>query len=219
MAVVGMLSLVAFFVCLVILIVAAIRKKKKRVPAIGAAVFFILFVVAVVTSPAPDTTNQEAMAPVVSAVPTVTESAEQQEATTAPDVKATPTPTPEPTAKPTPTPVPTPAVMDVDYNTLFQDYQDNPINADKIYRNKLLRLTGDIDTIDREISQAPYITFNVGGEYSFNDIRMTFKKSEEDKIAALKKGQKITVNGTCTGTLLSSTVALKDCYLAGDGGQ
>lgn len=104
-------------------------------------------------------------------------------------------------------------VMKVDYEKLHKDYMDNPIAADEKYKGKILELTGEVYNIDREIAGNPYITFNVGGEYSFKDVRITFKKSEEKKVTELKKGQTITIRGECRGTLLSTTVSLNDCEI------
>ena len=104
-------------------------------------------------------------------------------------------------------------VMEVDYTSLHQDYMDNPISADAKYKGKILKLTGEVYNIDREIAGNTYITFNIGGQYSFKDVRITFKKSEESKVAQLKKGQTVTIKGECIGTLLSTTVALKDCEI------
>ena len=104
-------------------------------------------------------------------------------------------------------------IMEVDYNTLHQEYMDNPISADAKYKGKILKLTGEVENIDSEFEANTYITFNVGGQYSFKDIRITFKKSEETKVAQLKKGQTVTIKGKCTGTLLSTTVALDNCEI------
>lgn len=104
-------------------------------------------------------------------------------------------------------------VMKVDYEELHKDYMDNPIAADEKYKGKILELTGEVYNIDREIAGNPYITFNIGGEYSFQDVRITFKKSEEEKVTKLKKGQEVTIKGKCMGTLLSTTVSLNDCEI------
>ena len=72
---------------------------------------------------------------------------------------------------------------------------------------------GSVYEIDREIMGNPYITFNIGGKYSFKDVRLTFKKSEESKVAKLTKGQTVTIRGICQGTLLSTTVLLTDCEI------
>lgn len=104
-------------------------------------------------------------------------------------------------------------LMEVDYNVLFQDYQDNAIGADAKYKDKMLKLTGKVDEINREIAGNPYITFHIGEQYSFKDIRITLKKSEEAKIANLTKNQLVTIKGKCSGLLLTSTVSLKDCEI------
>lgn len=101
-------------------------------------------------------------------------------------------------------------IIEVDYNTLHKEYMDNPIAADAKYKGKILSLTGNVDSIDREIAGNTYITFQVGASYDFQNIRITFKKSEEEKVAQLKKGQTVTIKGKCNGTLLSTTVSLID---------
>ena len=101
--------------------------------------------------------------------------------------------------------------MEVDYTILHQEYMDNPIAADAKYKGKILKLTGVVEDIDREIAGNTYVTFNIGGQYSFKNVRITFKKSEETKVAQFKKGQTITIKGKCNGTLLSTTVSLIDC--------
>lgn len=98
----------------------------------------------------------------------------------------------------------------VDYKTLYKDYSDNPINADKTYKDKLLSLTGTIANIDRDIGKNPYITFNVD-EYGAQSIKMSF--DSDDTVAALKKGQTVTVVGTCDGTFASTIVVLSKCEI------
>ena len=104
-------------------------------------------------------------------------------------------------------------LLEVDYNVLYQDYQDNAIGADAKYKGKMLKLTGAVDDINREIAGNPYITFRIGDQYSFKDVRLTFKKTEEEKVSSLKKGQSITVKGKCSGQLATGTVSLNDCEI------
>ena len=102
------------------------------------------------------------------------------------------------------------SVMKMDYKVLHKDYMDNPIAADEKYKGKVLELTGQVDIIDREIAGNPYVTFEVD---LLENVRITFKKSEESKVTKLVKGQTITIRGKCKGTLLSTTVALDNCEL------
>lgn len=103
-----------------------------------------------------------------------------------------------------------PNVMKIDYKSLYKDYNDNPINADSKYKDKKLQLTGKIANIDRDIGKNPYITFNVD-EYGAQSIKMSF---DDDKtVAALKKGQNVTVIGTCSGTFASTVVVINNCSI------
>lgn len=104
-------------------------------------------------------------------------------------------------------------ILEVDYNVLHQEYQENAIAADAKYKGKILKLTGPVDDINREIAGNPYITFKVGDQYSFKNVRITFKKAEEQKVSTLKKGQSVTIKGKCTGLLLTTTVSLNDCEI------
>ncbi len=101
-------------------------------------------------------------------------------------------------------------LLEVDYKVLWQDYQDNAIGADAKYKDKMLKLTGEVEDINREIAGNPYVTFKVG---TLQNVRLTFKKSEEEKISQLSKGQIITVKGKCSGLLITSTVSLNDCEI------
>ncbi len=101
-----------------------------------------------------------------------------------------------------------------DYKALFKDYKDNPINADKKYKDKKFVLTGTISDIDRDIGQSPYITFDVDSDITAKDygnIKLSF--SDDDAVASLKKGQKVTVVGTCDGTFTSTLLTFSDCKI------
>lgn len=100
--------------------------------------------------------------------------------------------------------------LKVNYKTLYADYEANPINADAKYRDKKLQLTGSIATIDRDIGQSPYITFNID-TYGAKSIKMSFDNDEA--VASLKKGQKVTVEGTCTGLFASVLVQISNCSI------
>lgn len=98
----------------------------------------------------------------------------------------------------------------IDYKTLHKEYMDNPIGADEKYKGKKLILTGKIDSIDREIAGNPYVTFSIS---TFENIRITFNKAEESKVAKFKKGQTIKIIGECRGTLISTTVSMDNCLI------
>lgn len=97
-----------------------------------------------------------------------------------------------------------------DCKILYKDYEDNAISADKKYKDKKLILTGKIANIDRDISKSPYITFNIDS-YGAKSIKMSF--NDDNAVASLKKGQTVTIAGTCGGTFASTIVVLNNCYV------
>lgn len=183
----GLVGFVGGLGCLIALIILAIKKspKKKQWGAtIGIAVFAVMFIIGV-SMPSEDTNVPAQTAQQLSSV-----GGAQNQASNEPSI--------------------TDGATKVDYKTLYKDYEDNAINADKKYRDKKLVLTGSIANIDRDISQSPYITFNVD-EYGAKSIKMSF--GDDDTVAALKKGQKVTVVGTCNGSFMSTIVTLSDCAI------
>ena len=101
-------------------------------------------------------------------------------------------------------------LMKVDCNVLYKDYKDNPIKADSKYRDKELQLTGIIGNIDRDVGQNPYIVFKLD-EYGTESIKMSF--NDDKTVENLKKGQKITVKGTCGGTFTNTLIVLDNCSI------
>lgn len=181
----GVSGFLGFIACLIGLIIAAVRKKPKKRILLGVVFCFILFFVGVLL-PSDNTPGQSTQA----ANQSNQTSQEQSQVSSSSSA--------------------TDGAIKVDYKTLYKDYSDNPINADKTYKDKLLSLTGTIANIDRDIGKNPYITFNVD-EYGAQSIKMSF--DSDDTVAALKKGQTVTVVGTCDGTFASTIVVLSKCEI------
>jgi hypothetical protein len=88
---------------------------------------------------------------------------------------------------------------------LFNTYDSNEVKADNTYKGKLVRLSGEVNDIGKDILDEPYVTLSVDG---FMGIQIYFKSSEEKKIAELDKGQSITIVGKCDGKFMN--VKIKD---------
>jgi hypothetical protein len=191
---IGIISAVVFLACGA-LFIAKISSHKRAWPFIVCSCLaFVVYFSAMDSSAAPPATTKTA-AVVVSSM-SESSDAPQSVASTKNKVSSEP-------------PI-TDGAIKVDYKTLYKDYEDNAISADKKYREKKLVLTGAIANIDRDIAQSPYITFNVD-EYGAKSIKMSF--DNDDTVAALKKGQKVTVVGTCGGTFASTIVVMSNCSI------
>ncbi|GEM_PF-1803138 len=195
-AALGLSAVIGMVFFLVSLIVSAIKKKNKRADLIGLVTCFI---VAIIAANAVPNYNKVSTASEVSSSTVSLTSAGQENYN---KIKAKVESEAEASSDDGP--------IIVDYKTLHKEYQDNPINADEKYKGKQVTVTGSISKIDREINQEPYIIFEIS---PFNEIRMDFSQDKESDIASLKKGEKVTVTGTCEGTLLSTSVMLDDCSI------
>lgn len=92
---------------------------------------------------------------------------------------------------------------------LYSDYKSNAVAADRKYKDKILRVSGVVDTINRDILQTIYVVLS-GDDY-FGGVQCFFSDDYEKAIANLRKGQAITIKGKCDGKLMN--VLLKECII------
>jgi hypothetical protein len=86
-------------------------------------------------------------------------------------------------------------------------YDANEVAADNNLKGKIIELTGQIKDIGIDILGDPHITFS---GVNFRDVQCFFIDDEEaGKIANLRKGQTVTVQGTVNGLMVN--VLLKKC--------
>lgn len=98
---------------------------------------------------------------------------------------------------------------------LWDAYQGNEVNADLLYRDKLLAVTGTITDIGKDVlTDAPCVSLDIDSSYNLYPIQCFFQKNgnETEQIAALSKGDAVTIYGKCTGVSLVN-VQLTKCTL------
>jgi hypothetical protein len=97
-------------------------------------------------------------------------------------------------------------VVDVSARKLFADYDANEVSADDKYKGKVLRVSGTIGTIGKDITDTPYVEFSgdgvMGVQCMFDDTGV---------LGSLKKGQKLTVR--CKGDGKMGNVILRGCMI------
>lgn len=175
-----------FIICLIWLIVLAIRRKQKKSCLYTLIVCVFLFLIGAATLSNED--SETAQNDISSSALSASTLSSSQAVATSSESDA----------------------IEVDYKTLWKDYDANPINADKKYRDKKLILTGVVAEIDRDIAQSPYITFDVD-QHGLQSIKMSF--DDDEPVAKLKKGQTVTVKGICGGTFTSTLIVLRHCEI------
>lgn len=96
---------------------------------------------------------------------------------------------------------------EVQATALVAEYEDNEVAADNKYKDKKVTVTGKITSIAKDIADQPYVTLGTGNDLELATVQCFFK--DDNILASLKKGQKITVTGTVEGKFMN--VMLKGC--------
>lgn len=118
---------------------------------------------------------------------------------------------PTPTSTPEPTPEPTPSYIEVSATDLLAAYEENTVAADNQYKGQLLKVTGTVGSIGKDILDDAYVTLTNDDEYSLISVQCYFAKDNLDGIATLKEGDTVSIIGKCDGSTLN--VLLKNCDL------
>jgi hypothetical protein len=103
--------------------------------------------------------------------------------------------------------VTTAEAIDISARELQADYDANEVAADERYKNKILRITGTIESINKDILDDPYVVLRTG---DFKGVHCHFNSS--DGLQSLRKGKQIAVRCRADGYIIGSPVA-KDCIL------
>lgn len=94
---------------------------------------------------------------------------------------------------------------------LAKAYEENEVNADKAYKGKTVLTNGTIKDIG-VIAGQTFVVLSSGKDFSVTDVQCFFKeKSEIDKIANLKKGDTVKIQGVVDGK--SMNVGVNNCVL------
>ena len=110
-----------------------------------------------------------------------------------------------------PTPEPTPSYIEVSATDLLAAYGENTVSADNQYKGQLLKVTGTVGSIGKDILDDAYVTLTNDDEYSLISVQCYFAKDNLDGIATLKEGDTVSIIGKCDGSTLN--VLLKNCDL------
>ena len=107
------------------------------------------------------------------------------------------------------------AEVNVTSITLWHAYAENMVDADNSYKDKTIAVTGKIVDISQDaLTNAPMVALTSGKSLDLQPVQCFFPKDtdQNERLAALKDGQEITIIGVCTGMALVH-VQISDCYL------
>lgn len=108
-----------------------------------------------------------------------------------------------------------PQAIEIDASDLWAVYDENELNADGQYKNKVLSVTGTVSEITRDLlTDKPCILLKANDSIGIYSIQCYFSdKSEYDAVSSVRDGDEITITGTCKGKTIN--VILNNCSISG----
>lgn len=102
--------------------------------------------------------------------------------------------------------------IEISPDELLTAYEENEVKGDEIYKDKMMRLTGIVGDIGKDILDEVYVTFETSNPYSITSVQCYFDDdSEIQKVMELKPGDTLTVSGRCDGKF--ANVFIKECHI------
>lgn len=95
---------------------------------------------------------------------------------------------------------------------LMYDYKTNEVSADSKYKGKILRISGCVLDIAKDITDEAYITLDSAD--GTRQVQCFFGNNEE-QLADIKRGQLVTVQGECDGLMMN--VLISDASITAEG--
>lgn len=97
-------------------------------------------------------------------------------------------------------------------SALSSAYKANEVAADAKYKDRLVEISGLVDTIGKDVMDTPYISFAGDSQYDMiNLVQCMFSSSDEATLANVSKGQHIVLQGTVSGKL--GNIVVKGCKI------
>lgn len=97
-------------------------------------------------------------------------------------------------------------VVDVTARKLFADYEANEVSADEMYKGKVLRVSGTISKIGKDVLDTPYVELSASDVFG---VQCMF--DDTGALGSLKRGKKLTLR--CKGDGKLGNVILRGCMI------
>ena len=94
-------------------------------------------------------------------------------------------------------------VITVGVEELCTSYEKNEVAADKKYKGKLIKITGKVDDIKKDILDDLYVTLKRQKDFELCQPQCFFDDEHEDQLANLNKGQTVTIIGRADGLFMN----------------
>lgn len=95
-------------------------------------------------------------------------------------------------------------------SALYAEYDKNVIAADEKYKEKLLEVSGKVQSVDKDIMGSMYVAIKTNDLIGV--VQCMLDDTQKTKAAALSKDQQVTVDGINKGRTLTNII-LRDCSI------
>ena len=89
-------------------------------------------------------------------------------------------------------------------NTLFKEYDKNSVAADAKYEDKIVVVSGTIQSIGKDIMDTAYLV--IGGSGFLDGVQCMLPRGQEDLVARVSKGQYVTLKGKVSGQIMGNVI-------------
>ena len=102
-------------------------------------------------------------------------------------------------------------IENINVSQILSDYESNEVAADNKYKGKIVRVTGVVNSIKKDLMDHPYLNISRDGEVDLPMFQASFDKSMNKTLGSISKGSVVTV--TCKIDGLMMHVIGEDCQL------
>ncbi|MHC4715331.1 MAG: OB-fold protein [Planctomycetota bacterium] len=94
-------------------------------------------------------------------------------------------------------------------DAVFAAYEANALNADRAFKNRRLRVTGAVVSIDEDILGSPYVALET--ENVIACVQCMFSRDRTNDLVDVRQGDQVVIGGVCDGKFMN--VIIRKCIL------
>ena len=104
-----------------------------------------------------------------------------------------------------------PEIINVSASHLMSAYEANTVQADELYKNKIVAVNGTVQDITQDmVSKDPCVLLESGN--ALYPVQCFFSESESESVSQLSDGDEINIIGKCTG-LFVAQIQISNCSI------
>ena len=102
--------------------------------------------------------------------------------------------------------------LNISATELINAYKENEVKADKMYKGKIVEVSGIVDGIDSDMDDKAVVRLSDGDEFSIYTVSCYIDDENQDNACELKKGENVKIIGKADGEIIGEPV-IKDCKI------